>query len=220
MRLSRRASERPLSPAEEWHVNAARMSEALRSGWRPHAMASPIPLFQGEHLHAGSQVTVSAFESRDVQYSRGFMLAGGSLPAFLASAAASMAYNSHQRSRAERHAMIQWRPTGHGQLYVTSMRVALQLTTGWTDIPLNELRALEQDAVGLVLWRSGTAATRLETVNPSYLHVLLAWLAFGWLTEVIVDEELRDRAQRLGHDVPAARPPPRTVSIGELPPDA
>jgi hypothetical protein len=99
------------------------------------------------------------------------------------------------------------------------MRVALQLTTGWTDIPLTELRALEQDAVGLVLWRSGTAATRLETVNPSYLHVLLAWLAFGWLTEVILEEELRDRAQRLGHDVPAARPPPRTVSIGELPPD-
>jgi hypothetical protein len=182
-------------------------------------MASPIPLFAGELLHAGSQVTVSAFESRDVQYSQGFMLAGGSLPAFLASAAASMAYNSHQRSRAERQAAIQWRPAGQGQLYVTSMRVALQLTTGWTDIALDELRALEQDAVGLVLWRSGSSATRLETVNPSYLHVLLAWLAFGWVVEVIVEDELRERARRLGHHVPPARPPGPTVSIGELSPD-
>jgi hypothetical protein len=34
----------------------------------------------------------------------------------------------------------------------------------------------------------------------------LAWLAFGWVVEVVVDDELRERALRLGHELPSALP--------------
>jgi hypothetical protein len=179
------------TPFEESWMAGADLGRALAGGWRPAAQPAPIALARGEAVLAQAPVRVWQFIGQNVSYNQGFFVAFGSPLLVGASLLGSALYNSSQRRRAEAAAAVQWRPLAVGQLFLTDLRIALALSTGWVDIGYPYLRASTVDDSGVIVMLDGQPPIRLEVWPPHWFFVLMRFLAYGETIQVEVPPHLR-----------------------------
>jgi hypothetical protein len=181
----------PRTPYEESFVAGAELGDALASGWRPPPQQPTLALGHGEVLLAQGPVRVWQFTGANVTYNQGWFVAGGGMMMIGATLLGSALYNSSQRNRAAAMAAEQWRLTAQGHLFFTNHRIALSLTSGWTDIGYRHIRNSGVDGAGIILMLNNQPPIRLEVWPPHWFFVLMRFLAYGEIIRVEIPPHLR-----------------------------
>jgi hypothetical protein len=165
-------------PQTDWE-SAVAFGDALRAGWKPPPIRSEIATWPGESVIAETPGDLWQYTGADVSYRSGGFVALGSPLLLVASLAGSLAYNAHQKNKAQQQAAAQWRMMNQGTLIFTSQRVAIAGSMGWLDMPYANIRATGQDGDGTVLFFDGSPRLKMRMWNPLTHFVLLRYLAYG-----------------------------------------
>lgn len=165
-------------PQTDWE-SAVAFGDALRAGWTPPPIRSQIATWPGESVIAETPGDLWQYTGADVSYRSGGFVALGSPLLLVASLAGSLAYNAHQKNKAQQQAAAQWRLMNQGTLIFTSQRIAIAGSMGWLDMPYANIRATGQDGDGIVLFFDGSPRLKLRMWNPLTHFVLLRYLAYG-----------------------------------------
>lgn len=193
--LNRQPKERQDEPL----IAAACWAESVRRGGVPEPVHAPILLDEGEHAYARIGVAVDHFATADVNYSQGFLLAGGSVPGLTVSAIGSAIFNANAASKARAAAAPQWRVVDTGELFMTNKRIAVRGRHGFWEYWYPGIQSVEQDPAGMVLWTREMPTTRLRVGVPEWLAVAYSWFAHGVAAEIPLDDDQRaEVGSRLG----------------------
>ena len=165
-------------PQTDWE-SAVALGDALRAGWRPPAVPAQVVTFPGESVIAETPGDLWQYTGADVSYRSGGFVALGSPLLLVASLAGSLAYNAHQKNKAQQQAAAQWRLMNQGTLIFTSQRISIAGTMGWLDMPYSNIRGTGQDGDGILLFFDGQPRLKLRMWNPLTHFVLLRYLAYG-----------------------------------------
>lgn len=164
---------------DQSYIAGVELSRELSAGWRPPAQPVNIALATGEHVFGQARVQVLDYSSQQVAYNRGGFLAFGNPLLTIATVAGSVAYNAHQKKKAEAQAVAQWRLADEGYAFFTDQRIALMGGTGWADVYYAALRSSTPDLDGIVLMLNGTAPTKLVLWPQHWFYGLLRFFAYG-----------------------------------------
>lgn len=158
-----------------WH-SAVQLADWLRGGGDLPTAASSIVLQPEETLICSVQAELAGFWSQDVAYSSDAMVFGATWKGLAATAAASMAWNSRQRKKAEREGALQWRSMGTSTISLTDHRLLFpadgQMITWWlgSDIVAFEPHWSEYAAM---VHGNGSAPIMFRGPAVPYIAVLL-----------------------------------------------
>jgi hypothetical protein len=124
-----------MAPVES-HVNLAdaeRMADGVAQGRPLPTLVSPVPLADGEVLHAQIDAQGWRFRGVDVVYEQRRAVAAGIVTFGVATALASIG-NRRARRRAEELAVPQWRPLGMMPVLATNQRLLVFHERVWQSV--------------------------------------------------------------------------------------
>lgn len=177
------APSQAMEPHHQGWYSAVQLAQAVQSGQPLPRQHSTLILGHGEIYHCGVEAEMEAYYARDeVSYNSGAFIAGRSLTGMALTGAASMAYNSHKKNKAQRQAAAQWRREGVVPLHITNQRLLVaqqgQLNSYWYE---GGIAAFEPQFGRYSMMLQTHGGAPLNFVGPAvpYVAVMLHVLLHG-----------------------------------------
>lgn len=159
-----------------------KLTEALRSGWRPAAISVPVRLAPGESCYAQGPVQIWQYLEGDGTYIHKSRIGFGLLGA--AVVAGTAAGNKARASRAAQEAAPRFRYVDEGHLYLTDRRFAFQGRMQWVDFWHESVRLATCDSTSITFQTAGSPATQFYIWPIDYFFALFHFLAYGEITQI------------------------------------